>query len=185
MCLSFNAFFATHSTYVGLRVSWIEIITFVLALNLLLVKEIFLLHGLRHGLLIILNLLMLYLRDIRSFQKHPGVVDCNGVTKSNINDDAHLLVWLEGNLSSLLLGFQDYARHVNVECLLVQVTCDLDLYFLRGLVRLGPNAPLLLVEIVDICFINSVLDGNENTFDSIVSYISIHDKSQLLLFIFT
>jgi hypothetical protein len=84
--------------------------------------------------LVILAFLLLDLRDITSFQKHPGIVDRNGISKSDVNDDANLFVWLKSNLTTLLLGLKDDAGHVDVESLLVEVTCYLDFYFLWDLI---------------------------------------------------
>ena len=112
--------------------------------------------------------------NIWSFEKHSGIVNCNSIAKSNVNNYANLFVWLQGYLSSFFLGLQNDARHIDIKCFFVEVTRDLDFDLLRSLLTLI-RCPLLLVEIVYIRIIYRILNSYENTFDGIVSYISIND----------
>jgi hypothetical protein len=132
--------------------------------------------------LVVLTLLMFNLGNIRAFEKHPGIVNCNRIAKSNINNYTNLFVWLQGHLSSFFFGLQNDARHINVKCFFVKVTSDLNLNLLRSLLTCV-RCPLLLVEIVYISIIYRILNSYENTFNGIVSYISINDESQFFLLI--
>ena len=68
------------------------------------VEKTFLLHCLgKRQLLVILTFLVLDFGNVRSFKKHSGIINCNCIAKSDIHDDANLLVWLQGHLSSFLL----------------------------------------------------------------------------------
>jgi hypothetical protein len=93
---------------------------------------------------------------------------------SHINCYTRLRILLQRHLPTLLLRLQNQSRHIDIQLLLIEVTRDLDLDLVIHSITLTllPAVPRS---------INSILYGQEYTLYGIISYISIHDKSLLLV----
>jgi hypothetical protein len=126
---------------------------------------------------------MLNLWDITAFEEHPCIVNGDSVAKPNINNDTDLFVWLQGHFSTFLLWLKNDAGHIDVESFFIEVTCDLNLNLLRSLLIWVARTSLLLVKIVYVCIVNGILNSYENTFNCVVSYISVNNESQFFLLI--
>lgn len=92
----------------------------------------------------------------------------------HINCYTRLRILLQRHLPALLLRLQNQSRHIDIQLLLIEVTGDLDLDPMIHPITLTllPAVPRS---------INSILYGQEYTLYGIISYISIHDESLLLV----
>jgi len=126
-----------------------------------------------------LSCLLSFIWWISTSQEHSRIVNCDTISRAHIHNDALLLIFLERDLATLLLGLQDQTWNIDVQLLLIQVTCDFDLDFLSLQIVLiivaSDMAPIALVS-----GINGILNRNEYSFDCIVGYVSINDESLLV-----
>ena len=113
--------------------------------------------------------------DIRSLQKHSRIVDGHSVAMSNVYNYALEFVWLESNFSSFLFGLQNNPRHVDVKSFFIEVTRDFNLRFLWLLICVIWVSAL--IHVIDMGFIDSVLNCYKDAVNRIVWDVSIHDKS--------
>ena len=94
--------------------------------------------------------------------------------RSHIDNNARLCILLQRHLSTLFLGLKNETRNVDIQRLLIEVAgnFDLDLVVDSIALVLFPAVP---------GGVDSILYGQEYTFDGIICYVSINDETLLIV----